>query len=65
MVKLKDTEELFSLLCLKEDLDTLEVIECDLIDIKKTVEQLEFRRMFSQEADECGLFWIFKQDRGY
>tara|TARA_Y100000589_G_scaffold326907_1_gene367638 strand:- start:323 stop:1264 length:942 start_codon:yes stop_codon:yes gene_type:complete len=56
VVKLKDTEELFSLALLERDLDTLDVIECDLIDIKKTVEQLEFRRMFSQEADECGAF---------
>ena len=64
VVKLKDTEELFSLALLEEDMDTLEVIECDLIEIKATVEQLEFRRMFSQEADEFGLFWIFKQDQG-
>ena len=35
VVKLKDTEELFSLALLERDLDTLEVIECDLIDIKK------------------------------
>ena len=56
VVKLKDAEELFSLALLEEDMDTLEVIECDLTEIKATVEQLEFRRMFSQEADECGAF---------
>ena len=56
VVKLKDTGELFSLALLEKDLDTLEVIECDLTDIKRTVEQLEFQRMFSQEADECGAF---------
>ena len=66
VVKLKDTGELFSLALLEKDLDTLEVIECDLTEIKRTVEQLEFRRMFSQEADEClSLIHISEPTRPY
>ncbi len=53
---LSDAQELFELSKLEEDDDSLLSIEQDLLNLQKQVEQLEFRRMFSNPMDPCNCF---------
>ena len=52
----KDGIELFSLAKDEGDFDTLEAIDADVVDIEKIVADMEFRRMFSHQADPCNAF---------
>lgn len=49
--QLLDTEELYELAFSENDTDTLEAITRDVEKLTKTIENLEFRRMFSGEMD--------------
>jgi peptide chain release factor 2 len=48
---LRDTEELYELAASENDPETLEVVSKDAEKLTKTIEELEFRRMFSGEMD--------------
>lgn len=48
---LHDTEELYELAASENDTDTLDVVSKDAEKLTKTIEALEFRRMFSGEMD--------------
>ncbi len=52
----KDGQEIFSLAKEEGDFGTLEVVEADVAIIEKNVADMEFRRMFSNEADPCNAF---------
>jgi peptide chain release factor 2 len=52
----KDGQELFDLAKAEGDFGTLEAIEADTVSIEKAVADMEFRRMFSHEADPCSAF---------
>ena len=53
---LADNTELFEMSKADGDDDGLVTIEADTQSLVKTIEDLEFRRMFSQEADPCNAF---------
>ena len=53
---LTDAEELFEMAKMEEDDDSILQIEQDVLGIQKQVEQLEFRRMFSNQMDPCNCF---------
>jgi len=48
----------------EEDEETLKAIEVDICDTVEIVVALEFRRMFSQEADPCGAFLNIQSGSG-
>ena len=53
---LSDAEELFELAKMEEDDDSILTIEQDVLGLQKQIEQLEFRRMFSNQMDPCNCF---------
>lgn len=53
---LNDSRELFELAQLDSDTATLKAIEKDIAALAATLEELEFRRMFSNPADELNCF---------
>lgn len=53
---LSDAEELFELAKLEEDDDSILTIEQDVLGLQEQIEQLEFRRMFSNRMDPCNCF---------
>lgn len=53
---LSDAEELFELAKMEEDDDSILTIEQDVIELQKQIEELEFRRMFSNRMDPCNCF---------
>jgi len=53
---LRDSEELFAMAKEENDDATLEAIEADAAELTKTVEEMEFRRMFSNPMDPCNCF---------
>ena len=63
-IKLKDLTELLALAIEEKDKETLKVLEVDLGDTREAVSRLEFRRMFSQEADGCGAFLNIQSGSG-
>ncbi len=48
---LKDNQELFDLVSAEEDFDTLETIQQDTVKLEKQVDDIEFKRMFSNPID--------------
>ncbi len=54
--ELSDAEELFELAKMEDDDDSILTIEQDVQELQKQVEQLEFRRMFSNQMDPCNCF---------
>ena len=54
--ELADNTELFEMSKADGDDDGLATIEADTKSLVSTIEDLEFRRMFSQEADPCNAF---------
>jgi peptide chain release factor 2 len=52
----KDGQELFELAKAEADDSTLEAVEADAGSIEKSVADLEFRRMFANQADPCNAF---------
>lgn len=53
---LSDAEELFELAKMEEDDDSILTIEQDVLGLQKQIEELEFRRMFSNRMDPCNCF---------
>ena len=53
---LADAEELFELAKMEEDDDSILTIEQDVLGLQKQIEDLEFRRMFSNQMDPCNCF---------
>jgi peptide chain release factor 2 len=53
---LADNTELFEMVKAEGDLDSLQAIEADAAALRDVVEKLEFRRMFSNEADALNCF---------
>ncbi|MCW5659741.1 MAG: peptide chain release factor 2 [Burkholderiaceae bacterium] len=53
---LADNSELYEMVKADEDLASLKAIEADAGKLRETVEQLEFRRMFSNPADPANCF---------
>jgi peptide chain release factor 2 len=53
---LKDAADLFEMAREEQDEDTLVAIEADVADLQKTVEGLEFRRMFNNPMDPNNCF---------
>ena len=53
---LADSNELWELSKEEGDVEALQAIEADAAKLRETVEQLEFRRMFSNEADPLNCF---------
>ena len=53
---LSDSAELWEMSKEEGDVDALQAIEADAARLRETVEQLEFRRMFSNEADPLNCF---------
>lgn len=53
---LRDAEDLFSMAKEENDDATLESIENDAAELSKTIEAMEFRRMFSNPMDPCNCF---------
>jgi peptide chain release factor 2 len=52
----KDGLELFELAKMEGDEGTLEAVEADAQQIEKSVADMEFRRMFANQADPCNAF---------
>ena len=59
-----EAAELLELAILEEDISTAEEIVSDLDKIELTVAELEFRRMFSGEMDECNAFLDIQSGSG-
>lgn len=53
---LKDAVDLLELAASERDEDTIEVLSDDLSKMQQQVEDLEFKRMFSGEADACNAY---------
>jgi peptide chain release factor 2 len=53
---LADNSELYDMVKAESDLDSLAAIEADAAKLRETVEELEFRRMFSNPADPSNCF---------
>lgn len=53
---LRDCSDLFEMACEEDDDDTLLSIEEDSLELERIVEQMEFRRMFSNEMDNNNCF---------
>jgi len=54
--QLSDNTELYDMSKADEDIDGLRAIEADTATLRETVEQMEFRRMFSNPADPLNCF---------
>ena len=61
---LKDNQELFDLVSTEEDLDTLKTIQEDTIKLEKQVDDIEFKRMFSNPMDPNNCFIDFQSGSG-
>ena len=59
-----DAAELLELAIVEDDVSTTEEIVSDLEKIENTVAELEFRRMFSGEMDECNAFLEIQSGSG-
>ncbi|WP_183963436.1 peptide chain release factor 2 [Quisquiliibacterium transsilvanicum] len=53
---LKDAADLFAMASDEDDADTLVAVETDVAEVERKVEDLEFRRMFSNPADPSNCF---------
>lgn len=60
----RDAGELLELAVMEDDSSTVEEILRDLEKVEKTVAELEFRRMFSGEMDECNAFLDIQSGSG-
>lgn len=62
--QLRDADELYELANAENDSDTLSVITNDLEKLTKTIENLEFRRMFSGEMDPNSAYMDIQSGSG-
>lgn len=53
---LKDSGDLFEMAREEQDFDTIEAVASDTATVEAVIERLEFRRMFSNEADSSNCF---------
>ncbi len=63
-VAVSDAAELLELAIVEDDVSTTEEIVSDMEKIENTVAELEFRRMFSGEMDECNAFLEIQSGSG-
>ncbi len=61
---ISDASELLELAVMEDDSLTVDEILTDLQKVEKTVAELEFRRMFSGEMDECNAFLDIQSGSG-
>jgi len=61
---IREAAELLELAISEEDISTAEEISHDLGDIETTIAELEFKRMFSGEMDECNAFLDIQSGSG-
>ncbi|MEE8365718.1 MAG: peptide chain release factor 2 [Gammaproteobacteria bacterium] len=61
---IRDSSELLELAVMEDDSSIVEEIMHDLQRVEKTVAELEFRRMFSGEMDECNAFLEIQSGSG-
>lgn len=61
---LRDTEELYELAAAENDTETLEAVTTDAEKLTKTIEELEFRRMFSGEMDANNAYMDIQSGSG-
>ena len=61
---LKDNQELFDLVSTEQDLDTLKTIREDTVKLEKQVDDIEFKRMFSNPMDPNNCFIDFQSGSG-
>lgn len=61
---LRDTEELYELAVGENDTETLDIISKDAEKLTNTIEQLEFRRMFSGEMDANAAYMDIQSGSG-
>ena len=63
-VAISDAAELLELAIIEDDVLTTKEIVSDLENIENSVAELEFRRMFSGEMDECNAFLEIQSGSG-
>ena len=61
---LKDNQELFDLVSMEEDLTTLNTIREDTVKLEQQVDEIEFKRMFSNPMDPNNCFIDFQSGSG-
>jgi peptide chain release factor 2 len=61
---IRDASELLELAVIEDDTSTVDEIVSDLGEIETTIADLEFRRMFSGEMDECNAFLDIQSGSG-
>jgi len=61
---LKDNQELFDLVSTEQDVDTLKTIREDTVRLEKQVDDIEFKRMFSNPMDPNNCFIDFQSGSG-
>jgi len=62
--QLRDNQELFELAFTEKDKETLATIKSDMEQLDKLVEEIEFKRMFSNSMDENNCFVDFQSGSG-
>lgn len=63
-LSIRDASELLELAVMEDDSSIVDEILHDLQQVEKTVAELEFRRMFSGEMDECNAFLEIQSGSG-
>ena len=61
---LKDNQELFDLVSIEQDSETLKTIQEDTVKLEKQVDDIEFKRMFSNPMDPNNCFIDFQSGSG-
>jgi peptide chain release factor 2 len=61
---LNDVTDLLEMAAAEDDTDTVEAVEADLDALRKKLEALEFRRMFSGEMDPCNCYLDIQSGSG-
>ncbi len=62
--QLKDNQELFDLVSIEEDFTTLKTIKEDTVKLEKQIDEIEFKRMFSNSMDPNNCFIDFQSGSG-
>ena len=62
--QLKDNQELFDLVSIEEDFTILKTIKEDTVKLEKQIDEIEFKRMFSNSMDPNNCFIDFQSGSG-
>ena len=62
--QLKDNQELFDLVSIEEDFTSLKTIKEDTVKLEKQIDEIEFKRMFSNSMDPNNCFIDFQSGSG-